>query len=414
MLQKRTQRMLTLFFGGLTLMHGYFLWQSRHEIAIGRSDFSSFYTAAEMVHQGEAHQLYDLKSQEIIQTSILPTGVKERHAILPYTHPAFESVFFSPLAQVSYVPAFWVWFAINIGLLVAIIINLRRNLPFLGKAPFHLWLLAFFSFQPIFVALLQGQDSILLLFCFCFAFAALNRNSDDRAGAWLGVGLFKFQIVLPFIFALLFKRASVLKAFIAVAVLLTFICVAVAGWQGLYNYPGYIVGLEHNAKLHPLVRSEGTASLYGIISEIAYRHSRFSIAATLVLSAALLAISAAVWRRRRQSDAQYLHLAFAANVLIALLLGYHIWIHDLSLLILALLLVLENSSSVTFTITKLPRTLGLSCVALLWTPLYIVLIHFHHLGLVSVVLLTLLATVLIQIHQARDLRLPENAALREI
>ena len=79
--------MLTLFFGGLTLMHGYFLWQSRYEIAIGRSDFSSFYTAAQMLHQGKAHQLYDLKSQEIVQTSILPIGVKERHAILPTLIP---------------------------------------------------------------------------------------------------------------------------------------------------------------------------------------------------------------------------------------------------------------------------------------------------------------------------------------
>jgi hypothetical protein len=396
-------------------MHGYFLWQSRYEIAIGRSDFSSFYTAAQMLHQGKAHQLYDLKSQEIVQTSILPIGVKERHAILPYTHPPFETVIFLPLAQVSYVPAYWIWFGINIGLLTAIIINLRRNLPFLGEVPFHLWLLAFFSFQPIFVALLQGQDSILLLFCFCLAFAALRRNSDGSAGAWLGLGLFKFQIVLPFIFALLFKRASVLKAFIAVAVLLTLIGATVVGWQGLYNYPGYIVGLEHNAKLHPLVSSEGTASLYGLISEmVGSGHSGLNVTVTLVLSVALLAISAAVCRRGRQSGAQYLNLAFAANVLIALLLGYHIWIHDLSLLILALLLVLENCSSVTFTITKWPRTLGLSCVALLWSPLYIVLIHYHRLGLVSVVLLTLLATVLIHIHQTRNLRLPGNAALHEI
>jgi len=47
-----------------------------------------------------------------------------------------------------------------------------------------------------------GQDSILLLALLAAAFACLNRRRDLGAGLLTGLGLFKFQIIIPM--ALLF------------------------------------------------------------------------------------------------------------------------------------------------------------------------------------------------------------------
>ena len=42
------------------------------------------------------------------------------------------------------------------------------------------------AFFPVAYALMQGQDSILLLLLYCMAYDALRRNEDMGAGAYIG------------------------------------------------------------------------------------------------------------------------------------------------------------------------------------------------------------------------------------
>jgi hypothetical protein len=394
MLNKQTQRILLLYFSVMITLHGTFLWKARNDVAIGLPDFSSSYTAVKILQEGHGRQLYDLGTQEAVQSSVVPVSVQRRRAVLPYNHPPFEAVLFLPLAGFSYLTAYWIWFAINLGLLIMIIITLRENLPMLGKMPFYLWASACLSFVPIFVALIQGQDSILLLFCFCMVFAAFRRNSDSRAGGWLGFGLFKFHIVLPFMVPfLLLRRSALLKSLFFVAVLLSLVGLIAVGWEGSSVYPRFVWSLNHNPRLHPLVGSEGTASLYGLISSLSgNKHPRLSVGLALTLSAGLLAVSTRVWAHRAKD--QHYELALAANLLIALLISYHVWTHDLSVLLLALVLVLEEISSDSLLSRSWPRRLNLICVVLLWSPLYIILIHFRSLQLLATVLIVFLVSVL--------------------
>src|SRR5207244_13270755 len=53
------------------------------------------------------------------------------------------------------------------------------------------------TFLPVNVALMQGQDSILLLVLLAAAFVALHRGRGFAAGTLVGLGLFKLQIVIP-------------------------------------------------------------------------------------------------------------------------------------------------------------------------------------------------------------------------
>jgi hypothetical protein len=78
---------------------------------------------------------------------------------------------------------------INLALLCAIPFLLRRRLEALGKIALYLWLLACFAFFPIFVALIQDQDSILLLFLYCLAWTRLERGSELASGGWLALGV---------------------------------------------------------------------------------------------------------------------------------------------------------------------------------------------------------------------------------
>jgi len=125
-------------------------------------------------------------------------------------------VLFVPLARFSFVTAYAIWLILNVALLCWIPCVLRKRLPALGKAPLYLWLLACFAFYPIFMALIQGQDSILLLFLYCLAYEALERRSELAAGGWLALGLYKYHLVLPFVGSL-WRRNKLIAGFLTAA-----------------------------------------------------------------------------------------------------------------------------------------------------------------------------------------------------
>ncbi len=401
MLKKQTQRRLALYFSAMILLNGFFFWRSAHGITVGLSDFASFYTAAEILHDGRGHQLYDLAVQENIQRSISPVGVAERGAVLPYNHPAFEAFLFLPLVIFSYRTAYLIWLSINIALIAAIIILLRKNLPSLGQAPLYLWISACLAFTPITVSLIQGQDSIVLLLCYCMAFIALRRNADLLAGVWVAFGLFKFQLSLPFIAPfLLLKRWRIVGGFFVSAILLLLITLKVVGYEGLIYYPDYIWGLDHNSNFRWLAPI-GAPNLHGLISAVTFPyHPRAGLACLVVVSGMLLAAATFAWRTRRHDDPRNLNLAFAATLTVSVLLSYHILVHDFSVLFVALLVAVES------TIPSQPGALWSKrliwvCALLLWSPLILVLFEFHHLELLALILVILLGAVLFE-NRRRD------------
>src|ERR1700730_10463414 len=247
MLSKPIQRELAFYFSAMIVLHGYVLWQAQRSVPAGLPDFSIFYTAGRILRAGHGARLYDDTLQESLQRSFSPHAMERRGSILPYNHPPFEALLFVPLARFSYVTAYAIWLGINLILLFSVPLLLRPRLSVLGKAPVYLWVLACLGFFPIFMALLQGQDSIVLLFLYCLVFLGLRRNAEFSGGSWLGLGVFKYHLVVPFGVPLL-RRKKLVAGFMAVVVLLGLISLAVTGWQGLLSYPRYVWGTEHDAK----------------------------------------------------------------------------------------------------------------------------------------------------------------------
>src|ERR1017187_3435149 len=85
-----------------------------------------------------------------------------------------------------------------------------------GEEPFPRWatgLLLLGTF-PEFMDLLMGQDAPLLAFLFAISFWQLATDRDVGAGVILGLALFKFQLVIPFVVMLwIAGRKKVLPGF---------------------------------------------------------------------------------------------------------------------------------------------------------------------------------------------------------
>jgi hypothetical protein len=388
MLSKTTQRKLAFYFSAMIFLHGYVLWQARQFIPEGLPDFSIFYTAGHIVRDGYGARLYDDALQESAQRSFSPLALESRRTILPYNHPPFEAVLFVPLAGFSYLTAYTIWLVANFAFLFSALLLLRNQLDALGKAPLYLWVLGSLAFFPIFMSLIRGQDSVLLLLLYCVAFVGSRRKAEGWAGCWLGFGLYKYHLVLPFVFPLLLRKRF-MAGFAVVAATVGAISLWVTGLQGLLEYPRYVWRSDHDLRYVWNTTQGNTANLHGLVwtlipeSHSLWRSGLVGFASIIVLMAMVWA-----WHRASAANSECGKALFALGLVGTVLLSFHIYVHDLSLLFLPVLLVLD------ILLSKPPVPSGLKtalyvCMAILFlSPLYIVLtLRYGQLWLMAIVLL---------------------------
>jgi hypothetical protein len=203
--------------------------------------------------------------------------------------------------------------------------------------------LLFFFFLPLSLAVVQGQGSIrLLLFC-CAVWYELKRGKDFNAGMLLALALFKLQVTLPLTFLLvLWRGRRVLAGFATGSIAVALVSLGLVGVRGIQEFVKLLVMnslIKDEARSAQLATSQfpvAMPNLRGLLYGCGGRYLPhwWLLAITLAISAALL-----VWvtylLRRERDDAT----AFALAIIGALLLGYHLNFHDLTLLLLPMALL---------------------------------------------------------------------------
>ena len=329
---------VVLYLGAMVLIHAIVFWNVRKQIQKGYSDFAIYYCAASIVRQGLGHQLYDESVQFMVQEEFAPE-VPIRRGALPYTHPPIEALFFAPFSYLSYVQAFVLWDVLNIAMLVALPFLLRPYLPQLQSYSPLLWLLASLAFFPIFFALVQGQDAILLFFLYAMAFISIRKQRPVLAGALLALGLFKFHLVLPFVLLLLVQRRKrILYGFIPVAMALAVISAFIVGVKGLMSYPRYVLHLEEIMGRGAIVPAD-MPNLRGILHLLPLSESH-KTPLPLIFSLALVVFAA--WTCRIADHADSSHLKFSLAMIVTVLVSYHAMGYDLSMLMLPVFLTSDQ------------------------------------------------------------------------
>jgi hypothetical protein len=299
----------------------------------GSQDFSIFYTGARIVRSGLSSHLYDLAVQAQFQTPVYQSQP------LPFNHPAYELIPFLPLAALSFQSAYLLWAGVNVALLLAAMLLLAPRLPNLGR---HAALWAFAAGMasfPLIWALCQGQDSVLLLLIFVAAYLALKSGKDAAAGAVLALGLFKFPLVLPFAIPFLLKgKWRVVAGFAGGAAATAGISILMTGIAGARQYVQLLSLLAVHPSIgyiNPLLMPNARGFLLTLLAGHGVDRRTFETIAAAA-AVALLLIPSLVSYAREQS--RRFDLWFALNLTVALLASPHLYWHDLSLLLLALLL----------------------------------------------------------------------------
>jgi hypothetical protein len=217
---------------------------------------------------------------------------------------------------------------------------LAPHLSQLQKYPWPLWVLASVAFFPIFAALLQGQDAILLLLLYALAFVCLKGNRDVLAGGWLALGLFKPQLLLPLVVLFLVQgRKKILSGFLPIAAILLLVSVAIVGKEGMPLYPHYVMHLENTLARGAIVPSD-MPNLRGALAIFFPGTPPHIVAVILVISLGLLLFTAS--ECRKVFGKNLVELEFSLAAIATVLVSYHALIYDLSVLMVPVLLLADE------------------------------------------------------------------------
>lgn len=362
------------YVAAVLVIHLLVVWNARELILKGYPDFTIYYTAGTMVRQGMGHRLYDDRTQFEVQKQFAPQ-VATRLGALPFNHPPFEALLFVPITWLSYRAAYLLWTLVNLGMLATLLILLRPYVPVMTAWSVPAWAGVSLAFFPIFFALLQGQDAILLMFLYGLTFVSLKKERLFSAGAWMACGLFKFHLVLPFLFLLLIQQKTfqrsrrILLGFALVGALLGAVSIAAVGLQQMIAYPRYVLGLEATMARGAIMPSD-MPNLRGALYLLASNVRFFGV---LVVAFSALLFLVATWNARSQ-DGQAADLQFAMAVFATVLVSYHALESDLCVLAIPVLLLAGWLNETSGSRTWRRLTILSSLAVLLFSPLHLILI----------------------------------------
>ena len=293
----------------------------------GDVDFRAFYAAGAIVRSGHGARLYDYGYQQQVQTAL----VGPRDAALPFLYPSFAALPFVPLSLLSYRLAFFLFLALNLGLLVWVAVLLRPWLPWFRDSGWETLTAFFGCLFGVSIALMQGQISFELLVAYCGAWVLLREERFFLAGLCLSLGLMKFQLAIPVVLLFcVWRQWRVVGGFLVGAFGLAAISLGMIGRVGAATYVRSMAGMTKQTALDPAAAKAhygmfpvDMPNLHGLTFGLS-NGAAWGLALNVALCCVVLGFAA----RQKAS----LLVALPA----AMLVSYHMQPHDLTLLLLPL------------------------------------------------------------------------------
>ena len=321
-----TPKRLKLYLWALLVLEILICLGFRSSIRSGAIDFRSYYTAGSMLRTGQARLLYDYPTEQRLQSVL----VTPEPVALPFFAPPFAALPFALLSLAPFKLALLLFGLANLALLALAVRIMRPHLPALIERWPLTPALLYLSFLPVGLTLVMGQLSIVLLLICCLAFTLLESGSPLLAGLVFSFALVKFQFALPvFLLFLLWRRWRFTLGFLLGAALLAALSAAIIS---PHVFPSYLHSLTQTTALGGTTLQHAVgivprrmANLYGFFSLTPTDRP----ATVLTAAASLLLLAWAATRRA----------SFPLALLVALLVSFHLYPCDLTLLLLPISLL---------------------------------------------------------------------------
>jgi hypothetical protein len=346
------QRWLILFSALVVIGFQVGLFYAMQHYQVRKPDFASLYQAGRKLD----HERFPALFAHIpsLDSNEYKVWLNDHEEYPPdVMHPPYEMVVYAGLALFKFRVAYLLWWACNLGLLFLSAFLLWPCIPRLQNSyPYLLILIA--TFFPVLVALVQGQNSLMLLAFLTLCYRCLAKDHHFRAGFTLAMGMFKFVIVIPIaLWLILERRWKSLAGFLCGCVGLFFVALWLVGMSGITAYVRLVAGYGQKAPEKPGTEAI-MPNLRGLFHAVGSGIAPETWLTILTLVASLALV---VWVDSRLSRYNNLPLRFSVQVLLAILISYHLYPHDSAVLVLPIQLLLsralQDGTERTFKITVL-------------------------------------------------------------
>jgi hypothetical protein len=249
--------------------------------------------------------------------------------VLLYNHVPFLVPILWLIAGKSYILSFILWTGLLVvfyGIGTWILTQLIQP----GRPFNRLYAASILTFYPLFVSLMNGQDTAFAFLGLCIWLAGVLNEEDHIAGLGLSLTIVRPQLAVLLAVPFLFRRQKVFLWFFASSAMLGLVSIATVGLQGLRGFFDLLLvstgGEWYGMKEASMVNLVGlmwrvTPGLGGEVIRWAGWGAFFTAIATLCV----------IWGRTRELQDRHIVLL----VVCAVLFSPHLHYHDLTLLLVA-------------------------------------------------------------------------------
>lgn len=312
------------------------------------TDFLHFYTLGSLAAAHRGSDLYDIQDQAELAARLVPeaTGIE----YLPL-YPPQVSLFFAPVARLSYGLALLFWWACSAVIYGVCCYAMWRACPSLQSYAGTFAILAV-AFPAFFHLIAWGQTSAIALACFTVMFFLLRDRRNFLAGLVFGCLIFKPQLAIAgvFVFIAAGEWELLLGTAISAAIQLS-AGVLYFGIQPLREWGRVIWNWQ---AVLPMLEPKPyhTHSLRTFWSMLV-PWPAFSLGLYFLSTVLILGMMIACWK---SEGSMPLTLRYSVLLLASILVAPHITVYDL--VILAPALILLADWVVAQTQTRLTRWIG--------------------------------------------------------
>ena len=300
------------------------------------ADFIVFFTAGRIAQIDGASHVYEPLLQQAIQQAEVGFQLVPGQVLL-YNHIPYLIPILKVLISGNYVASFYRWALLLLAFCFAGVVLLVGVLRQTGWRQAEVWLAAagMLTFFPLFVSLLNGQDTAFTFFGLCLYLVGLFTGRDWLAGIGLALTTVRPQVTVLLAVPFLFRRQKVFGWFCVAGAVLGVLSLATLGVdvvRGFLNLLLVSAGGEWYGLKEPLM-----VNLVGFLWRVAPGLGANSIHWTgwLVYGVTLVGLCI-VWARNRVITEKQIGL----SVVLTLFVVPHLHYHDLTLLLVALVAAL--------------------------------------------------------------------------
>jgi hypothetical protein len=298
------------------------------------ADFTSLYTSFVNMRAEKTWKIFNLDLQTIYQQGFFG-GIKLEAGVYPLQYPPVISLIYTPLSFLPYNIAFYIWTALELGLLLWVIYLLEQLFSHWSKNERLVLIITILAFFPLAHTILTGQFSLFLLLCLVQVYLSMKDAKPVNAGIWMAFLLIKPPIVLIPGLLLLSKRVwrgvvSAILTFVALFILSS----VLFGFEPWIRYFQLLMNMNVNFGNFPF-HPEVEYTLKGLLSRILVNTPTNAI--TLISNLALILGMVFVlylWFRGFPPDHPRFKLYFAFTIVLSVFLSLHMYSYDDLILVL--------------------------------------------------------------------------------